>query len=65
MSQVLSCQAMVEDKEVSQIEVRVTLKDGLTERPSSMVIERATMKWLADHVPSWTTYCIENSMKTL
>lgn len=65
MATTLSCQSTVEDKEVSQIEVRVTLKDGLTEKPSSMVVQRATLKWLAESIGPWSKYCIENSMKTM
>lgn len=65
MVEQISCEATVTDKEVASIKVIVTLKEGVEKPVSSMVIERATQTWLADHLPTWTTYCIENSMKTL
>ena len=57
-------EALIQDKEVERVKIIVTLKPGV-EKVSSMVVHRAALQWLAENLPSWTDYCIANSMKTL
>lgn len=59
-----SVQSVIEDEEVEQVKVTVTVKEGVT-NPSSFIVERAVLKFAASHIPSWAKYCIDNEKKTL
>jgi hypothetical protein len=54
----------VNDPEVNEISVTVKIRDGVG-KISSQVVERATMRWLADSYHRWVDYCIENKMSEL
>jgi hypothetical protein len=62
--QFLTIQSTLDDPEFDQIEVRLRKKVA-GDPTSSFGVERAVLRWIADHIPSWAQHCIDNGIKTL
>ena len=62
--QFLTIKSMLDDPEFDQIEV-ILRKKVAADPTSSFGIERAVLRWIADHIPTWAKYCIDSGMKTL
>ena len=57
--------ATLDDPEYDAIEIRMRCREPLVKPASSIGMERAILGWLASHLPSWVSCCIENGQKTL
>ena len=63
---ILTVCATLDDKDFDEIRISVRLKSGIQSKDvSSFAVERAVLKWAADHMPTWADYCSSNGMKTL
>jgi hypothetical protein len=58
---------VINDTEIESIEIVVTLKDGVDPKKcSSIIVERAAAKWLADNFDGgWIEYCVRENRKNL
>ena len=56
MQQQMTTVATLDSPEVSEIRITVTLVDGV--KPSRVVIEKATAKWLAENGFHYIQYCL-------
>jgi hypothetical protein len=62
----LTIRASLDDKDFDEITITAQLKPGIgTKNVSSFAVERAVLRWAADHMPTWADYCSTNGMKTL
>lgn len=64
MAEFLTIKSTLYDPEFDQIEI-ILRKRVAADPTSSFGIERAILRWTADHVPTWAKHCIDSGMKTL